>query len=824
MNSNLAGYILLGLLYLFLQNENLFVSAQEPAKTIKTDDGYLIERFDTEVNTMRAAEQKCSARSAWLVRIKNSNMQDKVDALLGGATASNPNGNYFIGLMKTSGTWKWSDGYLAASSVNWAPGEGNDDTTCASIKYDDGKWTDIACNTYRRYICQSELLTITPTKEVVIVVRGNTASINVKIQSNDGAVKLQVFKLPDKTKPVLPVNNVPSSYTYTTPPINDFQSVIYEFVVTPTATTISYTRSAKVRLIVHYPVNITNIFPTAISSPVTSGLNYVICEASGAPSAQVVWIRNGTSVPLRGDSTVYQWKPTGKYILYIMNAVLSDTGTYTCRATNNIGEPAQETKDEREIELSDNDKEYILYFPVYGSPVITASEVVKCSVGEKVAIEWKPNYQTIGVVHRISATREGDTVAIYTQNITAQTHEITTIEELVPYTNYNIKITVCPDKCINKLHTQTVIKTSLGLPDPVTDARVTKVSESQCAVTWDWSESKLKTNETFEIIENATLVFLSSNIQQHTFTKKYLYEGKSLDSFRVQIETKPNRNYTFYVNAKNCAGESNRIAAIGECLTNVAAPEHVPVPTTVQTEENSATQLIDITFPDETRGPIGCLLVIVKSGESDLEDEITMEKLTRLSRNALIGKSEENEFLAIAMQRSKIKDPKVQVSLGDDKASFCHLLTGTTRAKRAVTEYISGRNLPLKIGSTYTYYAVTSTYSVTSGEVLLQRSSSAAFNLKKTEGSNIVWIAGVVVGALVIAVVVVLIVLLVRKKRNVQKEENDDHTYEQPSINPIGIQSPPVKSQDSAGYLNVHYNYENVDSIPTNNAYEEITV
>nr|XP_039259602.1 uncharacterized protein LOC120336066 [Styela clava] len=147
-----------------------------------------------------------------------------------------------------------------------------------------------------------------------------------------------------------------------------------------------------------------------------------------------------------------------------------------------------------------------------------------------------------------------------------------------------------------------------------------------------------------------------------------------------------------------------------------------------------------------------------------------MEKLTRLSRNALIGKSEENEFLAIAMQRSKIKDPKVQVSLGDDKASFCHLLTGTTRAKRAVTEYISGRNLPLKIGSTYTYYAVTSTYSVTSGEVLLQRSSSAAFNLKKTEGSNIVWIAAVVVGALVIAVVVVLIstfsqsVLLVRKK------------------------------------------------------------
>nr|XP_039259601.1 uncharacterized protein LOC120336065 [Styela clava] len=782
MDLKLSGHILLSLFHLLSQSKHLFVNAQDPAKTKKTDDGYLLERFDTEVQTMNAAEQECKARSAWLVRIKDKNMQDEVKVLLDGATASNSTGDYFIGLTKSFGYWTWSDGVRAVWPMNWAWNEGNDGSICVAIRHSDEKWTDITCTANRRYICQSDLLTITPTNKVMVVVRGNTASINVKIHSSGGAVRMQVFKLPNKTNSVRSISGVISSYTYNTTPINDFQYVIYEFVVTLTVESKSYTKLATVRLNVHYPVNITNIFPTAISSPVTSGLQYVTCEASGAPSAQVVWIRNGRSVPLNGDSFVYQWKSTGKSILYIMNAVLSDTGTYTCRATNNIGEPAQETKDEREIELS-----------VYGSPVITDSKVVECSVGEKIPIEWKPNYQTIGVVHRISATREGDTVAIYTQNITAQTHEITTIEKLAPYTNYTIKITVCPDECITKLHAQTVIKTGIGLPDPVTNARVTKVSESHCAVTWDWSETKLKTNETFEIIENATLVFLSSNIQQHTFTKKYLYEGKSLDSFRVQIETKPNRNYTFYVNAKNCAGESNRIAAIGECLTNVAAPEHVPVPTTVQTEENSATQLIDITFPDETRGPIGCLLVIVKSGESESEDEITMEKLTRLSKNALIGKSEENEFLAIAMQRSKIKDPKVQVSLGDDKASFCHLLTGTTRAKRAVTEYISGRNLPLKIGSTYTYYAVTSTYSVTSGEVLLQRSSSAAFNLKKTEGSNIVWIAAVVVGALVIAVVVVLIstfsqsVLLVRKKRNVQKEENDDHTYEQPSINPIGI-------------------------------------
>nr|XP_039259600.1 uncharacterized protein LOC120336064 [Styela clava] len=437
-----------------------------------------------------------------------------------------------------------------------------------------------------------------------------------------------------------------------------------------------------------------------------------------------------------------------------MNAALTDSGIYTCRATNNIGEPAQNTKDEQKIELT-----------VYGSPVILNQKVEECSVGGKVLIEWKPSSQTVGVVHRISATREGNTVADYTRTITAQIHESTTIEKLSADTNYAIKITVCPDECIISLYAQTVIQTRMGLPNPVTDARVIKISESECNLTWAWLESKLKTDATFEIIENATLVYLSSNVHQHTFTEKHLYEGKSLDSFRVRIETKPNRNYTFYINAKTCIGRSNRITAIGECLTNVAAPENVPVPTAVWSEVRKATQLIDITIPDETRGPISCIFIIVKSGGRIL-DEITTEKLTRLSENALVGKSEENEYLAFAVQRSKIKGTKMQISLGDDTNSFCNLSTSMstnlTRVKRAVTGYISGRNLPLEIGSTYTYYAVTSTYSVTSDKVFLQRSSSAVFILKKTK--------------------------------------------------------------DSEGYLNVHYKYENVDSILTNNAYEEISV
>ena len=62
------------------------------------------------------------------------------------------------------------------------------------------------------------------------------------------------------------------------------------------------------------------------------------------------------------------------------------------------------------------------------------------------------------------------------------------------------QITVCPDECITKLHAQTEIKTSISLPDSVTDARVTKISESQCSSTWDWLESKLKTHAAFEVI------------------------------------------------------------------------------------------------------------------------------------------------------------------------------------------------------------------------------------------------------------------------------------------------------------------------------------
>ncbi|XP_077965960.1 uncharacterized protein LOC120336894 isoform X2 [Styela clava] len=793
MNSKLYGHILLSLLHLLSQSKNLFVNAQEPTQTIKTDDGYLLERFDTEVYTMNSAEQKCNARNAWLVRIKNTNMQNKINALLSGATAKNPNGNYFIGLTKVSGSWKWTDENHAAWPTNWASGEGDDGSTCASINYDDGKWTDITCYAFRRYICQSELLTITPTYQVMVVVRGNTVSINVKIRSYDGAIGLKVFKLPDKTNRVLAVTNVGSSHTYITPPINDFQSVIYEFVVTLTADSRSYTRSAKVRLNVHYPVNITNIFPTAISSPVTSGLNYVTCEASGAPSAQVVWIRNGTSVPSSRDSSVYQWKPTGKSILYIMNAVLSDTGTYTCRATNNIGEPAQATTDEREIELT-----------VYGPPVIINGKVEECSVGGKVTIEWKPNNQTIGVVHRISATREGDTIANYTQNITAQTFQTTIIEKLAPYTNYTIKITVCPDECITKLHAQTVIKTGIGIPNPVTDARVEKISDQQCNITWSWLESIPKADTTLEVDEEAKLVQLSPSLTQQILSTNYTYKATELDSYRVQVKTKPNRNYTFYVKAKSCAGGSNRVAAVGKCVTDVAAPENVPPPSTIPPTGNSQTRTIQITMPDETNGPISCIFIVMKYGGNTSEDaQVTTDQLERASEAALADASDGKEYLAMAIQRSTIEGFVVEKTLGDGTSSTCDIpssvsSTDSSRKRRSAMQTITGKNLKLEMGATYTYYAVTSTTNGT--KVWLKQSSSVSFEHKKAEGNSMIWIVGVVI-ALVLLILIIIIVVCFRKRRG---EKYDDVTYIK-ETNTAVIRAPSLSTREDEGdvYANV---------------------
>lgn len=56
------------------------------------------------------------------------------------------------------------------------------------------------------------------------------------------------------------------------------------------------------------------------------------CQAASSPPPEVVWLKNGRSVD--GLERIFVWED---FSLNVRNLQASDTGTYTCVATNPVG-------------------------------------------------------------------------------------------------------------------------------------------------------------------------------------------------------------------------------------------------------------------------------------------------------------------------------------------------------------------------------------------------------------------------------------------------------------------------------------------------------
>ncbi|XP_077975103.1 receptor-type tyrosine-protein phosphatase epsilon-like [Styela clava] len=366
----------------------------------------------------------------------------------------------------------------------------------------------------------------------------------------------------------------------------------------------------------------------------------------------------------------------------------------------------------------------------------------------------------------------------------AKAQEVTTITGLTPYTNYTIQITVCPDECITKLNATSTVETGVGLPDSVTDAGVIQenMNAGYCTVKWSWSDRIPKSSTTFEIITESTLVQLSPNIEQQTYSNVQSYAGGTLEYFQVQIETKPNRNYNFYIKTKTCAGSSNTSRADGECVTDMAAPESVPEPTLMNSTENSPVQPIKVNVPNESNGTISCIFVLVKSGSKLTNNAITIDDINQASNVAINQAPGDMDYLAIAIQRSEINGSSIELILGEDTFSSCDISSSPgNRGKRATTQHISGRNLRLKGAVTYSYYVVSSTPSITSGNTYLKQSPPSSFYHDYIEDSSLWWIAGII-GGLAALVTVVLIVIYIKRRNHIKKlNDRDSKRYRLPA-------------------------------------------
>nr|XP_039259603.1 receptor-type tyrosine-protein phosphatase alpha-like [Styela clava] len=130
------------------------------------------------------------------------------------------------------------------------------------------------------------------------------------------------------------------------------------------------------------------------------------------------------------------------------------------------------------------------------------------------------------------------------------------------------------------------------------------------------------------------------------------------------------------------------------------------------------------------------------------------------------------DYLAIAIQRSEINGSSIELILGEDTFSSCDISSSPgNRGKRATTQHISGRNLRLKGAVTYSYYVVSSTPSITSGNTYLKQSPPSSFYHDYIEDSSLWWIAGIIGG--VAALVTVVLIVIYIKRRNHTKKLND---------------------------------------------------
>ena len=104
--------------------------------------------------TWTDAKQKCQEMAGQLVHL---NTMDEIE-LVRSILPKTRTGSYWIGLRKSNGIWKWTDG-SSAISTSWANGEPSGDGNCVIFDHvinNNGNypWNDQPCYPTFRYICE----------------------------------------------------------------------------------------------------------------------------------------------------------------------------------------------------------------------------------------------------------------------------------------------------------------------------------------------------------------------------------------------------------------------------------------------------------------------------------------------------------------------------------------------------------------------------------------------------------------------------------------------------------------------------------------------
>lgn len=135
----------------------------------------------------------------------------------------------------------------------------------------------------------------------------------------------------------------------------------------------------------------------------------------------------------------------------------------------------------------------------------------------------------------------------------------------IPATTYTIEV-IAVGYC-NKTSDPVVASGTTGVvvpSDPMHVSMSMNIDAQNCIVTW--KEEDLAFNNSYQIEYNV----------ENPATHITELESKNTVSRMYVIDMEPNSNYFVKVSAQNCAGQSAKITAMGNCFSDSAAVEVVP--------------------------------------------------------------------------------------------------------------------------------------------------------------------------------------------------------------------------------------------------------
>nr|XP_039259555.1 uncharacterized protein LOC120336013 [Styela clava] len=443
-----------------------------------------------------------------------------------------------------------------------------------------------------------------------------------------------------------------------------------------------------------------------------------------------------------------------------------------------------------------------------GIPLDFHVNLAKCS--SNFTVKWSPSINALGVTHRLQIER----VSPVKKEVINNT-DITPLQQNVISnmfiglnfsTTYNVKVIVCPDLCKYQHITTKTITTDATIPGPVKAFNMTHVKENNtCLIQWEMDNTHGITE--FYVKGTSSFVYVASTKS----TPKQTVLDKNISAeerYFIFSNMSFNRNYTFSISARTCAGTGPGIFAVGNCKTERAAPAIVPSPIVATDSDGDGTVPIRINLPDESNGPISCIFVIVVF-KPEKSTSMTFESAQDLRH--IKGKTlKTNEaFVALAISRASISNEignmlYITRKLGDESTSDCNIyhVNEVNRMKREAgfDGNIQANNLKLENEAEYSYYVVTSTPG--DGNKTLIKASEVSYFTKITPTSPTLVIIIIVVCVVIVGFVIIGIYCyrrkLGRKKmfiddvnmQELQDNVNDDPLYANIAMDKMEPRSP----------------------------------